>query len=142
MSNMLEIAKALAKVAHEGQTDKTGAPYIDHPRRVAERLRSNEGKQVGWLHDVLEDTPVTVEHLRELGFSKHVVEAVVLLTRKKGVTSDEYYAAIKEVRLARLAKLADIDDNTDPERTKKLTSRDRVRLEKKYADARAKLSIK
>lgn len=142
MSNMIELAKSLATFAHEGQKDKSGAPYIDHPRRVAERLRSHEGKQVGWLHDVLEDTAVTVDQLRELGFSKHVVEAVVLLTRKKGVTSDEYYAAIKEVRLARLAKLADIDDNMDPERTSKLSTRDRLRLEKKYTDARAKLSIK
>lgn len=140
MDNMVEVARVLATVAHDGQTDKLGAPYIDHPRRVAARLRSHEGKQVGWLHDVLEDTPVTVDHLKELGFSKHVIEAVVLLTRKKGVSSDEYYAAIKEVPLAKKAKDADIDDNTDPERTSKLSARDRARLAKKYADARAKLS--
>lgn len=140
MKNMLEIAKVLATVAHEGQTDKTGAPYIDHPRRVAARLRSNEAKQVGWLHDVLEDTPVTKEHLVELGFSKRVVGAVVLLTRTKGVSNDEYYDAIKQDPLAKQAKEADVDDNTDPERTKKLPARDRARLAKKYDYARTRLN--
>ena len=53
-------AKDIATKAHEGQVDKAGMPYIDHPRRVAERVAQVDGRPeaiaVAWLHDVVEDT--------------------------------------------------------------------------------------
>ena len=72
MSTLKDRARDIATRAHRGQTDKTGADYIDHPRRVAERTRhyaaadQQEAAQVvAWLHDVVEDTGVTLDDLRE-----------------------------------------------------------------------------
>jgi len=55
---------------HEGQTRKSGEPYIAHPIAVATLLRSLGGDSVtiaaGFLHDVVEDTEVTPEEIEEL----------------------------------------------------------------------------
>jgi (p)ppGpp synthase/HD superfamily hydrolase len=53
-------AERFATRWHAGQTDKLGAPYISHPRRVAARLTVPEQQVVAWLHDVLEDTGATL----------------------------------------------------------------------------------
>lgn len=134
--SFVQLAKTLATIAHEDQTDKSGAPYIGHPERVAARVTSDDEKVVAWLHDVIEDTAVTAEHLLELGFSRRIVDAVVLLSRTKGVSSEEYYAAIRENDLALAVKLADIDDNTSPERMELLPEETQTRLTRKYRKAR------
>ena len=133
--DIVVLAKTLATVAHEGQTDKNGEPYIGHPERVAGYVTTDEEKAVAWLHDVIEDTPVTAEHLLEIGFSKEIVDAVVLLTRTKDVSSEDYYAAIRKNPLALAGKLADIKDNTSPERLSKLPKDTQTRLAKKYSKA-------
>jgi (p)ppGpp synthase/HD superfamily hydrolase len=58
-------ARALATKAHEGQTDKAGLPYITHPERVALRMESPELQVIGWLHDTVEDTGITVQDITE-----------------------------------------------------------------------------
>ena len=54
---------------HEGQTRKSGEPYIAHPIAVASLLRDLGGDSVtiaaGFLHDVVEDTEVTSEEIEE-----------------------------------------------------------------------------
>ena len=50
-----EDAMALARQAHEGQVDKAGAPYIEHPLRMAATLQDENAKIVAILHDVVED---------------------------------------------------------------------------------------
>ena len=83
---MLESAIATAAKAHEGQTDKAGKPYILHPLRVMLNVKGGIPEQcAAVLHDVIEDTDITAEALLELGFSKEVVDAVVLLTRRRGL---------------------------------------------------------
>ena len=62
-STDIEAAKALATGAHAGQTDKAGLPYITHPERVASRLTTPEAQVVGWLHDTVEDTSITVQNI-------------------------------------------------------------------------------
>ena len=62
-STDVEAAKALATRAHSGQTDKAGLPYITHPERVAGRLDTPEEQVVGWLHDTVEDTEVTIAEI-------------------------------------------------------------------------------
>lgn len=133
--NIVTLARTVATIAHEGQTDKNGAPYIGHPERVAGYVTTDEEKAVAWLHDVIEDTAVTAEDLLELGFSHRIVNAVVLLTRRKGVSSEEYYAAIRKDPLALAGKKADIKDNTSPERVKLLPKETQERLAKKYSKA-------
>lgn len=71
--DQIAAAEQVASGAHAGQTDKAGRPYLDHPRRVAARVQTTTGDPdavaAGWLHDVVEDTAITLGQLRELGFS-------------------------------------------------------------------------
>ena len=70
---MLEEAILIATRAHMGQVDKGNQPYILHPLRVMLRLQTEEERTVGVLHDVIEDTSVTIEDLRKQGISKEVL---------------------------------------------------------------------
>lgn len=130
-------ARAIATYAHSGQIDRVGAPYIGHPARVAARLagESAHAQAAGWLHDVIEDCGITAVELTEIGVSPAVVRIVELLTRQKGVSDEEYYAAIRQHPIARIVKLADIVDNTDPARASLLDDSTRERLRRKYLHA-------
>ncbi|WP_394253532.1 HD domain-containing protein [Arthrobacter pityocampae] len=72
MKDLVTTANIVAASAHDGQSDKAGAPYITHPARVAAAAQdaapahlAEEAEAVGWLHDVVEDTSVTIEQLRD-----------------------------------------------------------------------------
>ena len=109
--------------AHEGQIDKSGRPYYLHPLRVAMRLAncSAAERHAGLLHDVVEDTPVTLAHLREQGYGADVLELGALLTRDKpgGESHRDYIRRIVASRNAQAlrVKLADLYDNLSPART-------------------------
>lgn len=79
---LYEKALQIATGAHEGQRDKGGHPYIGHPLAVAGKLAKPEEKVTALLHDVVEDTEVTLEDLRK-EFPEMIVTAVDLLTKKK-----------------------------------------------------------
>ena len=129
------LAESLATKVHAGQVDKAGAPYIDHPRRVAERVAEVDGRPeaiaVAWLHDVVEDTVTTLDDLRAAGFGEDIVAAVHAMTRRPD-EGDAYYRRVAADNLARVVKLADVWDNTDPERVAQLSAEDRARLAEKY----------
>jgi hypothetical protein len=133
----VELARRIATEAHAGQLDKAGRPYIDHPRRVADRLEDLQAQAVAWLHDVLEDTALTADDLRSRGVDDVVIHGVRLLTRTDG--DDDYLARIAADPPARAVKLADIADNTDPVRTALLDPETRARLAAKYDHARRAL---
>lgn len=135
MPSLIQRALLIATTAHLGQVDKNGAPYIEHPVRVSELVATDDAKAVALLHDTIEDTEVTAESLRNAQVPEHVIEAVVLLTRSVHVPSEEYYRKIKTNPLALEVKLADISDNTSPERTQYLDKKTRLRLQKKYTHA-------
>jgi (p)ppGpp synthase/HD superfamily hydrolase len=109
--------------AHEGQIDKSGRPYYLHPLRVAMRLANCSAAErlAALLHDVVEDTPVTLEDLRGMGYGEDVLELVALLTREKprGESHREYIQRIVASRNAPAlrVKLADVYDNLSPART-------------------------
>lgn len=136
-------AEALAVAAHAGQTDKAGRPYIEHPARVAVRVApcGDEAVAVAWLHDVAEDTEVSLGDLREAGFPEHVVSAVDALTKRSGEPLADYCGRVAANRLALLVKTADLADNSDPQRLALLDPRTRARLEAKYARARRLLGL-
>ncbi len=139
MMSEYDAALHIAEQAHNGQTDKSGRPYIEHPLRVSAKFTQPTYKCIALLHDVLEDSDYTPDDLRVAGISDQVVEAVEALTHLKHEPRDDYYERIKKNPLALAVKLADIEDNTHPGRLALLDQETRTRLEKKYAEAKRKL---
>lgn len=129
-------AMRIAYEAHEGQTDHNGVPYILHPVHLAEQMEDELSCTVALLHDVVEDTEVTLEEL-EKEFPKEVTEAVALLTHDKQSDYFDYIAALKAHPLARKIKLADLAHNSDPSRAKAsgLPERETARYQRKYKKA-------
>ena len=135
----LDRAIELAKQHHEGQTDKAGKPYIEHPLRVMYQVESEEEKIVAILHDIVEDTDISLNDLRNEGFSEEVVSAVECLTKQDGENYDSYIERISFNPLAVKIKLADLEDNRDLTRLPEVTDKDLERVEK-YDKALEKLT--
>ena len=135
----LDRAIELAKQHHEGQTDKAGKSYIEHPLRVMNQVESKEEKIVAVLHDIVEDTNISLNDLRNEGFSEEVVSAVECLTKQDGENYDSYIERISFNPLAVKIKLADLEDNRDLTRLPEVTDKDLERLEK-YDKALEKLT--
>lgn len=126
----LERAIALAATAHEGQTDKAGAPYILHALRVMLRLETTEERIAAVLHDIVEDCGWTLDRLRAEGFPEPVVLGVEAVTRRDDESYEEFVLRAKAHPIGRRVKLADLADNSDLSRLSQITDRDRARLEK------------
>ena len=126
----LERAIALAATAHEGQTDKAGAPYILHVLRVMMRLKTPDERMAAALHDVVEDCGWTLERLRAEGFPEAVVMGVDAVTRRETETYDEFVLRAKADPIGRRVKMADLEDNSDVSRLAEVTERDEARLNK------------
>lgn len=125
-----EKAYKIAKKAHLGQVDKAGEDYIKHPEKVSSFVKTDEEKAVAYLHDVIEDTELTLENLYEYDFSKEVIEAVDIITKKRGEDYQSYLNSVKKNKLARAVKLADLRHNSDLTRLTKVTEKDIERKEK------------
>jgi len=106
----------IAYRAHHGTSDTSGIPYILHPIHLAEQMEDEYSTIAALLHDVVEDTYVTMDDLRREGFPEEVLEAVGLLTHEEGVPYLDYVAAIKENPIAKAVKLADLRHNMDQTR--------------------------
>ena len=130
MSGTIERAIAIAAAAHEGQVDKAGAPYVFHPLRMMLRLDTPDEHMAAVLHDVVEDTPVTLEQLRAEGFPQAVLEAVEALTKREGEDYEEFIRRVAANRLASRVKLADLRDNCDLSRIAQPTEKDYERIGK------------
>lgn len=118
------IAAGLAATAHAGQTRHDGlTPYIVHPMRVAARLRVAGADAAtlaaAWLHDVLEDTDMTVANMVSAEVTAPVISAVEALTKHKGEPYTAYIARVKANKIAREVKQADMLDNLTDNPTKK-----------------------
>ena len=130
-------AMHIAYNAHHGQLDKSGAPYIFHPIHLAEQMEDEFSCCAALLHDVVEDTEVTLEDLRK-DFPEEVVEAVRLLTHLDGVPDLEYLTAIKANPIALKVKLADNAHNADQSRCSgiEVSEEKKAHWRVKYAQAR------
>ncbi|MBT9583774.1 HD domain-containing protein [bacterium] len=126
----LERAIELAVQYHKGQRDKAGEPYILHPLRVMLRCQGAEAQMVAVMHDLLEDTPVTPEMLLQEGFSAKVLGALEGVTRRSGESYQQFVQRAKTDPVARQVKLADLEDNMDVRRLKRVTPRDAERLQR------------
>ena len=132
-------ALKIAYAAHDGQTDKAGMPYIFHPYHLAEQMDDEISVCVALLHDVAEDTAVTLESLAEI-FPQEVMEPLRLLTHKKGDDYLEYVKALKQNPTAKKVKLADLAHNSDQSRflfIPGISEEMLVYFRKKYAAAKA-----
>ena len=137
--DQIAAAQELARMKHKHQLDKAGKPYIEHVESVARNVEKSENATdtaviAAWLHDTVEDTPYTLDELRD-EFGASVAEVVHLLTRKNGQSPQEYYSAIKANPDALTVKLADIRDNTHPTRLSRLPQELQDRLKAKYSFA-------
>lgn len=127
---LLEQAIHIALQAHLGEADKGGNPYVLHPLRVMLAMETTEEKIVAVLHDVIEDSSFTIEELKQRGFSKKVLDAVTLLTKKENQNYQDYISAIKKNPLVTKVKLSDLKDNMNTTRLKKVGVADKERLRK------------
>ena len=125
-TKLTRLASKIAYKAHEGQTDKAGVPYIFHPIHIAEQMDSEESCVVALLHDVIEDSDITLEILSKY-FDDDIIAALKVLTKKE---NDDYVMYIKRVKTNKLAtkvKIKDLEHNRDLTRLDEVTDRDKKR---------------
>ena len=125
-TKLTRLASKIAYKAHEGQTDKAGVPYICHPIHIAEQMDSEESCVVALLHDVIEDSDITLEILSKY-FNDDIITALRVLTKKE---NDDYVMYIKRVKTNKLAtkvKIKDLEHNRDLTRLDEVTDKDRKR---------------
>ena len=132
-----EAARALAARMHEGQTDKAGLPYITHPERVAGRLEDPAAQVVGWLHDTVEDTSLTLAEI-EARFGPETAAAVDAISRREGEAWSDYLDRVQANPVARQVKISDLIDNSNLGRLPAVTMKD-VERQAKYNKALRKL---
>ena len=114
--------------AHRNQKDKAGVPYVFHPYEVASKMTDENSTLAALLHDTVEDTSLTFSDLEREGFPSPVIEAVKVLTHRKGTPYLEYIKRVKENPIARAVKKADIEHNMNPSRMEVITPEWRTKL--------------
>ena len=131
-------AMKLCYQAHAGQTDKGGLPYVFHPFHVAEQMDDEISTTVALLHDIVEDTPMTLDELRAEGYPPEVVEAINALSRRESERYMDYVDRLKKNPLAKKVKLADLAHNSDQTRIPNPTEKVR-NMWKRYERAKERL---
>jgi hypothetical protein len=109
------VARSVAHYTHVRQRDRRGVPIVEHLARVVAAVPA-EAQPLAWLHDVLEHSPTTTSELRGQGLTPLELAALELLTRQAGESYELYilrvaYARGAAGRLARVVKMADLDDH-------------------------------
>lgn len=130
LHEQLNLAIRVATDFHSQQVDKAGQPYILHPLWVMNDVKTLKGKIVAVLHDVIEDTDITIEDLIFQGFDEDIIEAIDILTKKKGQKYTDYIHLVGTNKLAREVKISDLKHNMDLNRLKDVTDKDRERCVK------------
>lgn len=127
---MLEKAYNVALKFHFGQVDKGGNPYIYHSIMVSNMVCGNDNKIVGLLHDVVEDTELTLNGLSIIGFKLKIIQAIDGITKRKGESLESYLERVKSNEIATVVKIADLIHNSDKNRIKNSTQKDLDRFNK------------
>lgn len=135
IEHMLEKAIAIATKAHAGQVDKGGEPYILHPLRVMMAVESIDEKIVAVLHDVVEDSDITLQDLAREGFPMKILTPLASVTKLENESRiDAAHRAAKN-KIGRVVKLADNADNSDISRIPNPTEHDYARI-REYMEVR------
>jgi len=127
---MFDKAMEIAVRAHANQKDRYGKPYILHPIRVMMKVASELEKTVALLHDIVEDSPWTLDDLIQEGFPEEVVHAVECLTKRENEPYFDYIERVLKDPLSIRVKIADLEDNMELRRITKLSEKDQDRLER------------
>jgi len=112
----IEKAIEIAAQAHAGVKDKQGQPYVLHPIRVMQGVSGESARIVAVLHDVVEDTDLTLDSLGHMGFSAEIIHALDLVTHRADQTYADYVIGCKANTIARQVKLSDLRDNSNLDR--------------------------
>ena len=125
-------AYEIAMQVHSGQVDKAGVDYINHPLTVAVNVGENiSAIIVALLHDVAEDTSLTVDELaKKIPLNNDEIQALKLLTHDEKIPYLDYVTKIKSNALATIVKISDLKHNSDLSRIKNPTPKDFARVEK------------
>ena len=136
IDNLYNRALLLVSDLFQDKKDKAGFPYINHLIRVSVKLDTEELRIAGLLHDVLEDTLITKDDLRELGFSNRVISIIEGVTNKVGENYNDKIKRIIDNGDMDVIKLkySDMSDNANKKRLAKLSIITRNRLINKYKD--------
>jgi len=126
--------ESIAKEYHKTQVDLGGNPYINHVCSVVDGVELLEEKIIAYLHDTLEDTPMTIGKMRRHRIPEFIIAHVNILTHDKEGNYLEYVRRLRHYPLAKNVKLSDLKNNMDTSRLKKITEEDKERL-KKYKKA-------
>jgi (p)ppGpp synthase/HD superfamily hydrolase len=135
-------AMKVAYEAHLGQLDYNDVPYIFHPYHLAEQMDDEVSCTVALLHDVIEDTELTLADLEQI-FPAQVVEIVRLLTHDENIDYFDYIREIKTNPIATKVKLEDLKHNSNEARSigSNLTQEQLLYWKEKYAKAKAILLL-
>lgn len=132
--NKLESAILIAIKAHQNQVDKGGLPYILHPLRIMIKMQTDEEMIVALLHDVVEDSEISLKDISKYEFDKKIMSALKVLTYSTNQNYEDYIKKISKNKLARKIKIADLTDNMNLNRLPYLNKKDFERI-KKYHKA-------
>jgi len=143
LTDILSQVRLLAQVSHAGQVDKVGKPYFMHAEMVSRTVGdlisswhlpsedfSLKAQIVGYLHDTLEDTQMTMDDLWKHKIPTECMLAVEAITKVDGVTYQDYLMNVKRCKLAAVVKVADMMHNSDLSRLDNVTEEDLTRREK------------
>lgn len=133
-TDLTKKAMIIAYYAHNGQLDKGGFPYIFHPFHISEQMENEYEICVALLHDVLEDSDVSLEDLKRHGFPEAVTDALELLTKEKECSYLDYILKICKNPLSKKVKCADLRHNLDLSRLYDVTDID-LKRNQKYKQA-------
>ena len=112
-AKLLDKAVLISVIKHQGQRDKIGCAYFQHPMRVAMRCSTDDEKIVALLHDTIEDTDVTPEYLLSEGIPQYIVDAILSVTKRDGESYEDFVSRTKENPIGRAVKIHDLEDNLD-----------------------------
>lgn len=139
----LSEARRVAQVSHAGQVDKAGKPYFEHVETVSRTVGdlvsgwhwlpddfSAKARIVGYLHDVIEDTDITVGDLWKYKIPTDCILAIEAITKVEGESYQDYLMKVKRCKLASVVKLADMTHNSDLSRLDTITGEDLARRDK------------
>lgn len=130
-SNMLEEALLLIEKYFKGKVDDAGKPYINHLIAVSEQMKSEEDKVVALLHDIIENTDISIEELHKV-ISMNLIGRILVLSHNKEDTYDNYINNILncgDIHIIKI-KMADMWHNMDLSRLNTITNKDIQRFQK------------